>query len=123
MAKDTHTTPLAVAYARSVLELATERNVAADVGREFEGIGQVVDENPDFQTFLANPAIGEVERGNIVDKTFRGRVSELVLNTLLVMNRKGRLGLLRQVSNAYADLLQKQQGIIEADVIVAEKLS
>jgi len=58
-----------------------------------------------------------------VDNAFRGRVSELTLNSLLVMNRKGRLGILHQVVNAYTDLLQQQQGIIEADVIVAEKLS
>jgi len=123
MAKKTHTSPLAVAYAKSVLELATERNVAEDIGRELTEVGRVVGENSDLQTFLSSPAIGEVERGNVVDKAFRGRVSELVLNTLLVMNRKGRLGILQQVAIAYSDLLQDQQGIVEADVIVAEKLS
>jgi F-type H+-transporting ATPase subunit delta len=123
MAKDTRITPLAVAYAKSLLELATERKVEEDIGRELAEIGKMVGENPDFQTFLANPAIGEADRGSIVDKAFRGRVSELVLNTLLVMNLKGRLGLLRQVATAFADLLQEQQGIVEADVIVADKLS
>src|SRR3954465_1280769 len=106
MAKKTHTSPLAVAYAKSVLELATERNVAEDIGRELTEVGRVVGENSDLQTFLSSPAIGEVERGNVVDKAFRGRVSELVLNTLLVMNRKGRLGILQQVAIAYSDLLQ-----------------
>ena len=123
MAKDTRITPLSVAYAKSLLELATERKVEENIGRELAEIAKVVDENSDFQTFLSNPAIGEAHRGNIVDKAFRGRVSELVLNTLLVMNRKGRLGLVRQVATSYADQLQDQQGIVEADVIVADKLS
>jgi F-type H+-transporting ATPase subunit delta len=123
MAKDTHITPLAVAYARSVLELAVERSIADETGRDFGQIAEVVDQNPDLQVFLASPAIGQVERGQVVDKAFRGRVSELVLNTLLVMNRKGRLGLLRQVVAAYTDLLQEQQGIIEVDVFVAERLT
>jgi F-type H+-transporting ATPase subunit delta len=112
-----------VAYGKSLLELATERNTSVEVGREMEEIGRIVGENRDLQGFLASPAIGEAERGKIMDSAFRGRVSELVLNTILLMNRKGRLGLLRQVANAYGELLQEQQGIVEADVIVAEKLS
>ena len=123
MAKDTRITPLSVAYAKSLLELATERKVEEATGRELAEVSRVVGENADIQTFLASPAIGEVERGNVVEKAFRGRVSELVLNTLMVMNRKGRLGLVRQVATSYADQLQDQQGIVEADVIVADKLS
>ncbi len=123
MAKETHTTPLAAAYAKSVLELATERKVEVETGRELEEIARVVEENREFQTFLASPAIGEAEREKILQSAFGGRVSELVFNTILLMNRKGRLGLLRQVGEAYGELLQKQQGIVEADVIVAEKLS
>jgi F-type H+-transporting ATPase subunit delta len=123
MAKDTHTSPLATAYAKSVLELATERKIEVGIGTELEEISRLIAENPDLQTFLASPAIGEAERGKVLQDAFGGRVSELVLNTILVMNRKGRLALLRQVGEAYAELLQKQQGIVEADVIVAEKLS
>jgi F-type H+-transporting ATPase subunit delta len=123
MAKKTHTTPLAVAYARSILELATERNTAPDIGKELSDVSGIIAGNPDFQNFLASPAIGEAERAQVIGKVFRGRVSELTLNSLLVMNRRGRLGILDQVSNAFSDLLQERQGIIEADVIVAEKLS
>jgi len=124
MGKDTHTTPLAAAYARSVLELATERKVEVEIGKELEEISRVITENPDLQTFLASPAIGEAEREKILQDAFGGgKVSELVLSTILLMNRKGRLGLLRQVGDSYADQLQIQQGIVEADVTVAEKLS
>jgi F-type H+-transporting ATPase subunit delta len=123
MAKEIHTTPLAVAYARSIRELATALNTAADIGRELTDLSKIVDDNDDLQNFLASPAIGEVERGRVLDSALRSRASELTLNALLVMNRKGRLGILLQVVNAYNDLLQMQQGIIEADVIVAEKLS
>src|SRR5882724_4148451 len=123
MAKQAHTTPLAVAYARSILELANDRGVAQEAGRELRDIAQVVASIPDLKNFLASPAISESERGQVIEKTFRGRASELLLNALLVMNRKGRLGMIDQIADAYGDLLQKQQGIIEVDVIVAQKLS
>jgi F-type H+-transporting ATPase subunit delta len=123
MPQKDHISPLATAYARSVLELANERDVAKDVGQELEQLAQIVDSSPDLHNFLSSPAIGEEERGRVLEKAMRGRVSELVLNSLLVMNRKGRLGLLRQIADAYGDLLQKQEGIIEVDVYVAQKLT
>jgi F-type H+-transporting ATPase subunit delta len=50
-------------------------------------------------------------------------VSTLLANFLGVVNRKGRLRLLRQIASAYQELLEEQLGKIEVDVIVAEKLS
>jgi len=118
-----HTTPLATAYARSILELANERGEAEAVGQELEDLAKVVESDPSFENFLATPAVGEMERGRVIEKVFRGRVSELVLNSLLVLNRNGRLGLLRQVANAYADQLEEQLGKIEVDVFVAGRLT
>jgi F-type H+-transporting ATPase subunit delta len=118
-----HTTPLAAAYARSVLELATDSGRAEEVGQELEALGGIVDSDPSFANFLANPAVGEAERGQVVEKVFRGRVLPLVMNFLLVANRKGRLGMLRQIAAAYAELLDQQMGIVEVDVFVAQKLN
>ena len=123
MPRQIHTTPLATAYARSVLDLANEQNQAEAIGQELEDLARVVESDPSFQSFLANPAIGEMERGRLIDKVFRGRVSELVLNFLLVVNRNGRLGLLRQIANGYSDLLEQQKGIVEVDVFVAQRLT
>ena len=123
MATQNHASPLATAYARSVLELATERNVADATSQELSQIAEVVEADPALQRFLASPTIGQAERAQVIDKAFQGRASELVFNLLQVMNQKGRLGQIRQVAAAYADLLQDQKGIVEVDVHVAEKLS
>jgi len=123
MAKQLHTTPLAAAYARSVLEIANDRGIAPQTGEELRQVAEIVGANPDFKNFLASPSISEVERGQLVEKTFRGRASELVVNALIVMNRKGRLGMIDEIAQAYNDMLQAQQGIVEVDVIVAERLT
>ena len=123
MASETHASPVATAYARSVLELATERNVADATGAELAQIAELIESDTSLQTFLASPAVGEVHRTQAIAKAFDGRVSELVSNLLGVMSHKGRLGQIRQVAAAYADLLQDQKGIIEVDVTVAEKLT
>jgi F-type H+-transporting ATPase subunit delta len=118
-----HNSPLSVAYARSLLELATAQNQAEPIGQELADIEKVIESDPAFETFLSNPAVGEVERGQVIEKVFRGRVSPLLANFLGVVNRKGRLGLLRQIASGYQELLDAQLGKIEVDVIVAEKLS
>ena len=123
MPNEPHTTPLAVAYARSLLELANEKNQAEAVAREMDDLETIVQSEPSFQMFLANPAIGEVERGQVIEKVFRGRASDLMVNFLQVVNRKGRLGLLRQIGNAYEELLEEQLGKIEVDVFTAQKLT
>ena len=54
--------PVAVAYARSLLELANERNVAQEVGGEMKVISQLMSDNPSFKEFLANPSVGRAIR-------------------------------------------------------------
>lgn len=115
--------PTVLSYARSLLELADERQQAAEVGMEIAGIREILEHNPSFRAYLADPGIGAAERTATLDKLFRGRVSPLVMNFLGVLNNKGRLGHLSSIADAYSDLLDEQQGNVEVDVTVARKLS
>ena len=56
MAKTTRPPIYAVNYARSLLELATERNEAVPMAHDLAGLRQIVDGNRSFQMFLADPA-------------------------------------------------------------------
>src|SRR5215213_1137845 len=89
--------PTAVAYARSILELANERQ-AAEFGQELAAVGELLKQNPSFAAFLADPGIGANERTAALDKLFRGRLSPLVMNLLSVLNARGRLNLLGAVA-------------------------
>ena len=117
------TNPTAVAYARSMLELANERGQADEIGREMSAIREVTDQNPTFSAFLADPGIAASERTATLDRVFRGRVSPLVMNFLGVLNNKGRLRLLGSIAEAYGNLLDEQSGKVEVDVTVAQRLS
>ena len=121
MAKSTQSS--AVAYARSVLELANAKGQAEQVGSELADIRQVLLENRSFQTFLEDPAVSVEKRAAAIRQVFAGRVSPLVSNLLGVMNDKGRLGLLGAVCDAYDDLLEQQLGKIEVDITVAARLN
>jgi F-type H+-transporting ATPase subunit delta len=117
-----HNSPAAVAYARSLLELANERGQAKEVGEEMKAVGQILAENPGFKEFLSNPSVGATERSNTFDKLFKGQASELVYSMIRVANEKGRAGILDEIAAEYTKLLDVQLGNVDVDVTSATEL-
>ncbi len=120
--KTTHHSPLALTYAQSLLDLASERNDAVEVGKELEGLREILEAQPMFREYLIDPGISNEERAEAVKRIFRGRVSELVYNFLGVLNSHGRMKFLEPMIESYADLLEEKLGNVEVDVTTAQKL-
>src|SRR5206468_9408745 len=76
----THYSPMAMTYARALLELAGDQ--AGAIGEELGGLRQLIEENPTFDAYLADPGISETARAGVLDRTFRGKVSPLLWNFL-----------------------------------------
>jgi F-type H+-transporting ATPase subunit delta len=123
MATEIHTSPVAVTYARSLLELANEQKQAEAIGLELGELRTILEGNDTFRAVLADPGINVAERRELLDKVFKGRVSPLMLNFLGVLNAHGRLRLLDQIATSYDDQLNDLVGKIEVDVTAAEKLT
>ena len=111
-----------VQYARALLDLANEKQQGEAVGHELAELGKVIEGNKSLASFLSDPGISAADRTELLNKVFKGRVSPLVMNTMGVLNSKGRLGLLHAITDAYQELLDEQLGKIEVDVIVAHRL-
>ena len=122
MHKDNQQSPLAIAYAEALLQLANESNSAAPIGEELRALRQIIETDKLFAQLLADPAISIEERGQLLHRVFDGRASTLMSHFLGLVNVKGRLVLLPAIAGAYDDLLDKQQGIVEVDVTVAQGL-
>lgn len=123
MHKDNHNSPLAISYATSLLELATEQGKLDETTAELRDLREIVDTNPTFAAFLSDRAIGDMERAEFLKKVFGGRISPLLMNFLLVMNEHERLGQFSAVVGAFDDLLSEKLGKIEVDVTVAQRLT
>src|SRR5665213_2391481 len=119
----TQHSPVAVTYARSLLELANERGQSTETGQEMAALRQLFVDQPVFRQYLGDPAVGRVERSAALEKIFKGRVSELIYNFVQVMDRHGRLQILDQVGAAFADLLEAQLGNVQVSVTTAQKLT
>jgi F-type H+-transporting ATPase subunit delta len=119
----THHTPTVLSFATSLLELAEEQNISDSIGQELNQIGEVLEQNPTFVLYLADPSISQDSRAGVLKDTFGDKVSPLLWNFLGVLNLKNRLPLLSQIVSAYNDLMDDKHGKIEVDVTTAHKLS
>lgn len=111
-------------YAESLLELASEANQAEEVGAELRELKALWKRDRSFAAMMSSAAIDVHARRESIRKVFgSGRVSQLILNLLLVMNDKRRSMILPAVCDAYRRKLDRQLGREEVHVTSAVPLS
>ncbi len=110
-------------YARSLVQLADEVGKADEVLRELHSIAEMVENDPARGAFLADPTINAVHREEVLEKTLRGRWSDLVVNSLLVMTQKGRVTFVSHLAEAYRLVLEELRGVIDVEVTTAVALT
>lgn len=114
---------IAKVYARSVLTLAEKSGSAELVLNELAELAALVHESPVFARMISDPLLGTEELRRALERLFRGKVSDLVVDTLQVMRRKGRLALLPALSESYRREHQAASGILDVRVVSAVPLS
>ena len=123
MAQSNRNTPIATRYARALLQLANEKQQAEPIRGELRAIREVLDANPTFAAMLADPSVSQARHATLIERTFNGRATPMIVNVLGLLNSKGRIGLLREIVDVYEELVEEQLGNVEVDVTVAQRLS
>lgn len=106
-------------YADSLLQLATEAGQAEVVGQELADLETLWRQEPGFAAMMSSAAIDDDTRRESIKRIFGGKLSQLTLNTLLVLNDKGRSMILPVMISAYRKRLSKQLGRQTAFVTTA----
>ena len=88
---------LADVYAESLFLAAEEQGRGEAVAQEFADLIRYMDKNPEFDEFLIAASIDDDPRRESLEKLFRGRMNDLLLNLLQVLNNRGRCSLIRDV--------------------------
>lgn len=114
---------LARIYADALLRVADGAGLADEVREEMDTLGTLQTERPAFHDFLVNRGIEEDERRDSLESMFRGRLSDVTVNFLQVLNRKERSALLPAVVAAYRDAHDRLRRRVEVRVTSARPLS
>ncbi len=110
-------------YAESLLDLANERGIAEEIFTEFESLVDTIKGDEEFAQFLASYAVDDDDRREALRKIFEGRIHELVLNTMLVLNDHGRAGIVPTVFERYKDRYDAQRNRQDVRVRSATELN
>lgn len=110
-------------YARSMLDLAEEKGEADALAAELEGVTALLAGNAELGEFLASPLVDDEVRARVIERVFRGRASDLLTDSLQVINRKGRAGLLPAIVLAFRREHRDRRGLVDAWVKTAVPLA
>jgi len=113
---------IADVYATALLELAQKAGQTDEILAELDELLRLTEADPNFTAFLYSATIDADARARSLERLFRGRLSDILLDTLQVMNQHGRVGLIRQLRRAYVLRLEQARGQIEVTAISAVEL-
>jgi F-type H+-transporting ATPase subunit delta len=120
---DDRTLALGRVYAVPMLDLAEKQGQADALFEELQELGRLLNGDPRIEEFLGSPLVDEEDRRQVLERLFRGRASDLLVNSLQVVNRHGRLGYLRAIAEAYRLEYRKRRHLVDARVRTAVPLS
>lgn len=120
---DDRQTPLARIYARAVIGLAEASGQGEALFEELEEVVRLLERDPAFADFLASPLVDVEDRRASLERAFRSRSSDLLVDTLQVLNRKRRLGFLPAIVRAYRGELRALRGLVDVTVRTATPLT
>jgi F-type H+-transporting ATPase subunit delta len=96
-------------YAQALLDAAEKRGEAQSLLDEIEDLQKnLINVRPLVREFITTSAIGRKIKGEVLVKALEGRVSELLFNFLMVLNRHERLELFRQVVHLYREMFDQR---------------
>jgi F-type H+-transporting ATPase subunit delta len=100
-------------YAHALLQVAQSQGQTAVVLDELLELAALSERDDAFLTFLRSPLVESEGREKSLEKLFRGKASDLLVDALQVLNRKGRIGLLPAVAKAFSEEVADVRGEVD----------
>src|SRR5262245_8021624 len=123
MAVDRGNSAFVRVWSDAIFGLAESRGVADEMLAEWEGLVEVLDRHPDLWRFFASPLVDREEKKRLIETMFRGRASDLLVDSLQVMRSKDRLALVRGVAADFRVLWLEKRNQVQVSVTSAAPLT
>ncbi len=110
-------------YGEALFKLALEENKLDAMGKEAESVVGIMKDNPDFLKLLNHPKISREEKVSVVEKIFKGNVSDEIVGFLVIIVEKGRYGDLEEIFEYFLSQVMEYKNIGVAYVTSAASLT
>jgi F-type H+-transporting ATPase subunit delta len=109
-------------YAKSLMDLAIEKNTLAAVVADIQGLAAAV-KNRDLELMLKSPIINADKKEGIMKAIFGGKMSDMTMAFINICITKGREGLLPEIAAEFLETYKVMQGLTSVKVTTAAPLS
>lgn len=110
---------LAARYAKSILDLATEKGSLETVYQDMLTLQQLCKGNPDFVKMISSPVITADKKIRIVEAITSNKVSELTAGFIRLLISKTREANLAEIVDAFIIQYKKQKNIYTVKLTTA----
>lgn len=108
-------------YAEALMSLAKEKNITEAIGTDVRNLLTLMQDSAELRTFLSSPLV-KAEDKKAVIKQVAGDINPFLLNFLLLLVDKGRIGFVEGVFKKYLEILRKLNNVVLAEVTSAVRL-
>ena len=109
-------------YAGALMTSALAEKNLGEVAESFAAVIAVVGENPDLVVFLDSPQVADEEKKELLDKVFGEQIEKVLLHFFYLLVDKNRIENLRDIGEAFAEMVEEHQGVVRARVVTAVDL-
>ena len=110
-------------YAQALYELAEREGKLGEVFDELKAVADLYESAKDFRDYFRSPKIRREHKKETLSNALRGRVSDLVLNTLNVMIDKGRESMVNNLVDAFVKYRDQAEHRVHVFVTSAKSLT
>ena len=110
-------------YSQAMYGLAASRGETEQLLAELQEIAGLIERDEGFATFVSSPLIDTEDRARTLEKLFRGKASDLLVDSLQVIQQKERLALLPTIAETFRVEHQERQKRVDVHIKTASALS
>ena len=114
---------LASKYATAIFEIAKEEKNLDGYDKNLSKVCSDVFAIPEAVKFFQNPLVPQQAKKDLLKRALDKEVSPTVMNFLMLLVDKKRIGVFNEIYDIFTSLKNKEQGILIADVTTAFPLT
>ena len=106
-------------YALALFEAGLDLEKTDEFNKELDFLKVIFEEEKKLLQILHHPKISRVEKRDLIDKLFKDRISQEMVNFLYILIDKRREGYILEIIDQYKELFNEHENIVKVVAITA----
>ncbi len=115
--------PINVRYAKSLFQLAVEKNIVDQIKQDIDFINDVFQENQNLEMAMEHPVVKPSKKINVLSDIFKDNINEYSLSLLSLIVKNKREKHIKSICRNYVNMYEAYKGIKKAVLTTSFELS